>query len=239
MLQRLLASLGRVLGLDGGFLALEVRETAFTFDGLVGLLAHISLYFDFVLRFCVSTMIIRGGRFNSNFWLALLLLAGCVAGCQSPEKKKSKLEASFRVHLEVKDTRLEHAIAPIYRAQPVNIRVEKSPFLTELNVSDAKVTTSQGVLAMVIQLERKGAWILENYTSANPGRHYAIFSQWGDKQTNTRWLAGPVISYRITDGVLSFTPDATKEECEEIVAGLLNVAKEEGNLPKQTKPKKE
>jgi preprotein translocase subunit SecD len=132
---------------------------------------------------------------------------------------------------------MDHSVAPIYRAQPVNIRVEKSPFLTELNVSDAKVTTSQGVLAVVIQLERKGAWILENYTSANPGRHYAIFSQSGEKAANSRWLAAPLVTYRITDGILAFTPDATKEECEEIVAGLRNVAKEEGNLPKETKPK--
>jgi len=184
-------------------------------------------------------MIIRVTRFNLYFSLALLT-AACLAGCQSPEKKKSKQEASFRVHLEVTDSRIDHSVAPIYRAQPVNIRVEKSAFLTELNVADARVTTNQGVLAVVIQLERKGAWTLENYTAANPGRHYAIFSQWGDKLINTRWLAAPVISYRITDGILSFTPDATKEECEEIVMGLRNVAKEEGNLAKpETKPKKE
>jgi preprotein translocase subunit SecD len=104
-----------------------------------------------------------------------------------------------------------------------------------MNVADAKVVTSQGVLAVVIQLERKGAWILENYTSANPGRHFAIYSQWGEKGTSVRWLAAPVISYRITDGALSFTPDATREECEEIVLGLRNVARAEGNLPKETK----
>ena len=92
---------------------------------------------------------------------------------------------------------------------------------------------------MVITLERKGAWTLENYTATNPRRHYAIFAQWGEKGVNTRWLAAPLITYRITDGVLSFTPDATKEECEEIVMGLRNVARVEGNLPKETKPKKE
>jgi preprotein translocase subunit SecD len=181
-------------------------------------------------------MIIRVTRFNSYFWLALLT-AVCLAGCQSPDKKKSKLQASFRVHLEVTDPRMAHSIAPIYRAQPVNLNVEKTAFLTEVNIADAKVVESQGVLAVVIQLERKGTWTLENYTSANPGRHYAIFSQWGEKQTNTRWLAAPIISYRITDGMLSFTPDATKEECEEIVAGLRNVARAEGNLVKDTKKK--
>jgi len=179
-------------------------------------------------------MIIRVARFNSYFWLALFA-AGCLTGCQSPERQKNKLVASLRVHLEVTDTRMDHSIAPIYRAQPVNILVEKNPFLTELNVADAKVVDSQGVIAVVIQLERKGTWTLENYTGANPGRHFAIFSQWGAKAVNSRWLAAPIISYRITDGMLSFTPDATREECEEIVQGLRNVAREEGNLPKDAK----
>ena len=40
-----------------------------------------------------------------------------------------------------------------------------------------------------------------------------------------RWLAAPVISHRISDGVLVFTPDATREEAEEIALGLNNVSK--------------
>ena len=179
-------------------------------------------------------MIIRVARFNSYFWVALLV-GVCLTGCQSPESKKKKLGASLRVHLEVADPRMDHVIAPIYRAQPVNIRVEKSPFLTELNVADAKVVDSQGVLAVVITLERKGAWILENYTAANSRRHYAIYAQWGEKAENTRWMAAPIINYRITDGTLSFTPDATREECEMIVQGLRNIAKDEGNLLKDAK----
>lgn len=184
-------------------------------------------------------MIIRAARFNSYFWLALFT-AACFMGCQSPEQKKKKLEAAFRVHLEVTDVRIDHGMAPVYRAQPVNLRVEKSPFLTELNVADAKVANdAQGVLAMVVQLERKGAWLLENYTASNPGRHFVIFSQWGEKGQNVRWLAAPVITARISDGILSFTPDATRQECEEIALGLRNVAREEGNLVKETKETKE
>jgi len=179
-------------------------------------------------------MIIRLVRFNSYFWLVMLATVA-LTGCQSPERKKTKSVAALRVHLEATDDRLEHTIAPVYRAAPVNIPIEKSPFLTELNVADARVTESQGVLAVVIQLERKGAWILENYTSANPGRHFAIYAAWGEKGGTSRWLAAPAISIRIADGLLAFTPDATKAECEEIVSGLRNVAREEGNLVKETK----
>ena len=53
----------------------------------------------------------------------------------------------------------------------------------------------------------------------------AIFSQFGEEMKDYRWLAAPVINRRISDGVLVFTPDATREEAEEIALGLNNVAK--------------
>ena len=70
-----------------------------------------------------------------------------------------------------------------------------------------------------------GTALLEQCTTRNRGRRIAIFSQFGEKMKDYRWLAAPVISRRITDGVLVFTPDATREEAEEIAAGLNNVAK--------------
>ena len=39
-----------------------------------------------------------------------------------------------------------------------------------------------------------------------------------------RWLAAPRINKRIADGVLVFTPDATREEAEQIALGLNNLA---------------
>ena len=40
------------------------------------------------------------------------------------------------------------------------------------------------------------------------------------------WLAAPMTNKRISDGVLVFTPDASREEADRIVLGLNNVAKE-------------
>jgi len=40
-----------------------------------------------------------------------------------------------------------------------------------------------------------------------------------------RWLAVPSITQRINDGVLTFTPDCSREEADELVAGLNVVAK--------------
>jgi hypothetical protein len=41
----------------------------------------------------------------------------------------------------------------------------------------------------------------------------------------SRWLAAPVIPRRISNGVLTFTPDASREEADLIAIGLNNVAK--------------
>jgi hypothetical protein len=233
---RLLADLGGFLGFDGGFLALVVGAAAAAFDGFVVLSAHISLYFDFVFRFCEATMIIRCVRFNSYFCLAALAVAALLTGCTALAKKKNRPFASLRVHMQVQDTRMDHDFATVLRDQPVRIPIEKQPFLTEYNIADARVTESQGVLAIVIQLERKGTWTLENITSSNPGKNFAIFAQWGEKSEFTRWLAAPAIKVRITDGILAFTPDASREECESIVKGWLNLAKEEKNyIGKQEK----
>jgi len=66
---------------------------------------------------------------------------------------------------------------------------------------------------------------LESITTANRGKRIAIFTQFGvEKAAKQRWLAAPMIARRLTDGVLIFTPNATREEADEIVLGLNNVA---------------
>jgi preprotein translocase subunit SecD len=82
-----------------------------------------------------------------------------------------------------------------------------------------------GGFALRIQFDHRGTILLEEYTTANRGRMVAIFSQFGDELKDYRWLAAPVISRPITDGVLIFTPDTNREEAEEIATGLNNVSK--------------
>jgi hypothetical protein len=65
---------------------------------------------------------------------------------------------------------------------------------------------------------------LEQYSAGNPGRHFVIFGQWGDKLANGRWLAAPLITHRIANGVLTFTPDLSRPEADQMVLGLSNVA---------------
>ncbi len=174
-------------------------------------------------------MMIHRNRFN------LYLVAGCclalVCGCQTTD---SKSQASvLRVHLEVnQDSSNRNRPVPIYRDQPVMVNVENEPFLTEANVKEARVIDVVGGFAIKIQFDRRGTWLLEQYTASNPGKHLAIFSQFASarnkKVTTGRWLAAPLITGRIANGVLTFTPDASRDEAYQIVLGLNNVARKNG-----------
>jgi preprotein translocase subunit SecD len=170
-------------------------------------------------------MKIRWYRFNN--YLAVALAAAALCGCQtSGEPNPKKLLSTLRLHLEVtRDATKASELVPVYRERPVMVNVEKEPFLTEADVVEAKVVEGVGGFALCIRFNHSGATLLEQCTTANRGRKIALFTQFGDQIKNYRWLAAPVISHRISDGVLTFTPDASREEAEDIAYGLNNVAK--------------
>jgi len=172
-------------------------------------------------------MMIRLERFNTYLSLALAAAVALVCGCSSTgDKNSKKLVSTMRLHLEASRTAANPSEpVPIYREKPVWVNVEKVPFLTEGNVSSASVIDVVGGFALRIQFDQPGTTLLETCTTANRGRKIAIFSQFGEKIKDYRWLAAPVISRRIGDGVLVFTPDATRDEAEEIALGLNNVSK--------------
>lgn len=157
-------------------------------------------------------------RFNSYLLLALLAFSG--AACQAFKPKEL---STFRAHLEVnQDGTDKNAPVPVFRQSPIYVNVEKAPFLSEVHVANASVVDALGSYQIMIQLDRRGTWLLEQYSTAHRGRRVAILSEF----TEARWLAAPVMNKRIADGVLVFTPDATREEAERIVLGLNNVAKD-------------
>lgn len=165
----------------------------------------------------------RANGFNT-YLLALAALLACV-GCKTAESEKKRELSTFRVHLSMP----AHAAAAtpgqvvtVYRDNPVALKVDRTPFLTELQVTNAAVIDVMGGYAIQVGLDRRGTWLLEQYTVANKGRHLAIFSQFGETAEAARWLAAPLIQQSIRDGSLTFTPDASREEAERIVNGLLN-----------------
>ncbi len=175
-------------------------------------------------------MMIRLQRFN--LYLAMTVAVAAVCGCRtsssssSSEEKPKKLLSTLRLYLETSrgGTQPNDSV-PIYRKKPVMVTIEKVPFLTEGQVAEAQVVDVGGDFALRIKFDHSGTTLFEEYTTANRGKRIAVFSQFGEHITNSRWLAAPSISRRVTDGVFTFTPDATRAEAEEIALGLNNVSK--------------
>ena len=187
------------------------------------LLAHISLHCESI-SIVYGTMMFHLKRFN--IYLIVALLLGLACGCQSAEKKKKKQLATLHLYVETSLHGMQHTqVASIFRDSPVDVTVEQTPFLTEGSVAEAKVINTVGGFAMSIQFNNEGKLLLEQYTSANNGRKIAVLCQFGKDLAHHRWLAAPVISKRISNGLFVFTPDASREEAEEIVLGLNNVSK--------------
>lgn len=154
-------------------------------------------------------------RFNI-YLLALALSAGCASG-PTMQKKADEEEASLRLHLEVNpDGAEDNGPITIGRAQPFQLNVQKTAFLTEFQIEKASVVDVIGGYSMSIQFNKQGAFLLEMQTTAHRGKRLAISAEFGEM----RWIAAPVIKQRITDGLLVFTPDTTRAEAERIVNGL-------------------
>lgn len=181
-------------------------------------------------------MVIRLVRFNLKLLLAVSLLA--TLGCQSPEAKQARQLATLRIHLETNPYPPGHSERIlVLRSAPVPINIEKSPFLNEAHVASARVLDTTESFIVSIQFNQQGQWLLEQYSSANYNRRFAIRTQFR-QGTNAldRWIAAPIIAHRITDGIINFTPDADRAEAECFVQGWNKVA---GYKPKKAdaKPK--
>jgi preprotein translocase subunit SecD len=173
-----------------------------------------------------------------KLYLLTMIALALLSACQSPETKRQKQFSTLRIHLESKtETTDRTQQAPIWREHPFTVNVQKVPFLTEANVAQASVIEVVGGFAVRIQFDHEGSLLLEQYSMLNPGKHFAIFSQSAsppdEKLNNGRWLAAPSISKHITNGVLVFTPDATREESDQIVLGLNNLAKRLEKAPEK------
>lgn len=174
------------------------------------------------------------GRFRFNLYL--LLCAALAVGCattteeeklaKEKEKADKKLAAAMSFYPEVQAQSMDFSKrVSIVREHPFTVTVDSSPLLTEANIAEASLVEGAAGFALQIQFDREGSWLLENYSSANPGRRLAVLCQFGEKMKESRWLAAPLVPKRISTGVVYFTPDASREEAEQIVRGLNNVAK--------------
>jgi preprotein translocase subunit SecD len=187
------------------------------------------------MRLFCGSMKSRSVVFNTYFWsalAALLIGAGCAtdpATYESKEDKPDKQLTSLRLHMQtIPDPTGRTLEVPVFRTRPVLVTIDKEPFITEGNVMTAEVLDEPGGFSIQITFERQGRWLLEKFTAANLKRRIAIYAAFGPD----RWLAAPVVQQTITDGKLTFTPDATREEALRIVRGLKNYAKKMEHDPR-------
>ena len=163
-------------------------------------------------------MKIRLAWFNTYL---LVALAAWAVACKTPEERKHGKEASsLRLFLQARrDGNDLTGGVPVYRQSPIRLNIEREPFLTEGDLDAASIVDLPGGFAIKAQFNGHGALILEGVTVAHKGQHIVVQSHFGE----TRWLAAPVITRRISNGEFVFTPDASREETERIVRGLTNM----------------
>ena len=158
-----------------------------------------------------------------NFILLLCLLP--VAGCKSAEEKELEKEAGFlRFHLETNPDGTHHNMTvPVYRQNPVQVTVQRDAVLDEGFMTKAEIVDvdEHGGFAIKITFDKPGTLRLATVSTANKGRRLVVHARW----TEDRWLAAPLLTRNLTDGVFVFTPDASREETERLVRGLNNVIK--------------
>ncbi len=169
-------------------------------------------------------MKIRLVTFNT-YLLAALLFAGCQSAQEKREaaesRKQKKELTTIRFHLEAAgDTTGRAEPVPIFRAAPVLVNVIKDSFLDERDVIKAMLVDNVGGFSIQIQFDDHGTFVLDTVSASNKGKRFAIMTE----ATDRRWLAAPIILRRISDGVFTFTPDATREEAIRIVRGLNNTS---------------
>jgi preprotein translocase subunit SecD len=160
-----------------------------------------------------------------NLYLALLMVLALACGCQTEKKKQKETLAALRVHLQANSNEAGATdTISVGRDAPVSVTVNHDPILSEANILAARIIDTPGGFAVEVKFDESASLMLEQYSAANPGRHFVIFGQWGTKLVNGRWLAAPLITHRISGGELAFTADMSRAEADQLVLGLNNVA---------------
>ena len=166
-------------------------------------------------------------RFNLYLAFVLILpLAGCTFFKDEFGKKKAEKAAAIRIHIESPvSVPGKTRTVSVLRSTPLAVTIDDEPILTEANLLAAELVDTYGSYSVHLRFDETGGWALEQATAGNPGKHLVIFGQWGETNTQGRFLAVPLISRRIAGGELTFTPDVSREETQQFVDGLNNLAR--------------
>jgi hypothetical protein len=166
-----------------------------------------------------------------NLFLLLTALLPLLGGCGTLGMgHKNELTSALRIFVSVgpgtRGSPSGTETVSVLRSDPVQVTIDKTPVLSEGDVVAAKIIDTPDAPGIELRFSPMGTVVLEQYSATNPGGHFVIYGQWGKKLKNGRWLMAPLITGRINNGLLSFTPDMTRDEATEFVKGLNNVAKQ-------------
>ncbi len=161
-----------------------------------------------------------------NSILCLFSLLAC-AGCGTTQKKDVQYSL-IQFHLEARLDGTERTTrVPIFRADPVYIGIQTSPFIDIGYLQKVTLVEKLGSYAVEVQFDETGIRRMESFTTTHRGKRLAIFANFMFEDTEqTRWLGAPVIQQTIKDGILTFTPDASRAETESLIKGLNNAIEE-------------
>src|SRR5437879_13024044 len=100
-------------------------------------------------------MVIAVPRFKTYLHIAMALALLC--GCQRPETKRKKALSTLRVHLAVNREPTDRTEqVPMWREHPFMVNVQRTPFLTEANVTEAQAVEVLGGFAVRLHFDHEG-----------------------------------------------------------------------------------
>ena len=172
-------------------------------------------------------------RSYNLYLLAALLISSLVCGCTTAghKKKEQAKMGTLRVHVATHGNLPDHSqTVKVLRSNPVEVTISGDPILSEGNVLRARVVDTPGGFAIKVKFDEDSTYILEQNSAANPGGHLVIFGQWPG--STGRWLAAPLITRHVANGVLVFNADCSREEAQKLVDGVNLSAKQihEGSM---------
>jgi len=171
-----------------------------------------------------------------NKYLTVCIIAICTlmltAGCASTKSKKNYPPImQFYLESTIPDPERNLKVR-ISEEPPVDITIDRSRLMDQSNIRNIGIVERTGTFALMIAFDYRGTRILEQISTANRGQRCAIYCEFTFNKTNvSRWLGAPVITHRITDGILEFTPRMSREEAEVLVKQMQPVIKQ--NLKNQ------
>ncbi|MEJ0091588.1 MAG: M23 family metallopeptidase [Limisphaerales bacterium] len=159
-----------------------------------------------------------------NLYLAFVMMLAVLCGCQSEKTKannaKKKVVAALRIHIQA-----DPSVAgttdtiSVLRSAPVSVAVGHDPVLTEANIISAEVIETPGGFAIEVHFDETGTLMLEQYSAANPGRHFVIFGQWGDKLSNGAGWPRRSSRAAFPTAYWHSPPTSSREEADQLVQG--------------------